>query len=84
MGRCASELKAWLDAIAGDEKFIMVAGAGFVNALLLWFNKIDQGNYVTLTTVTIGAYLTGKAVESVVSTNADARVAVAETKKDTV
>lgn len=80
MPKFAAKLKEWLDAIAGDEKFIMVVGAGLVNTALLWFGKIDQVNYVTLTNLTIVAYITGRAVESVASTNADARVAVASVK----
>jgi hypothetical protein len=76
----SNSLKEWLDAITGDEKFILVVGCGFVDTVLVWFGKIDQNNYVTLTALTIGAYLTGKAVEGIASTNADARVAVAKTE----
>lgn len=75
-------LKAWLDAITGDEKFVLVLGCGVVNSILLWFGKLDQTSYVTLTTLTIGAYLTGKAVETVNEKNNDAKVQIAQAQSE--
>lgn len=58
-------LKAWLDSISGDEKFVLTLGAGIVNTLLLMFGFLDQGNYVFLTMGTVAAYITGKTVEDI-------------------
>lgn len=60
-----SDLKAWLDAISGDEKFVMTIGAGIIDTLLLIGGFLDQGNYVILTMGTVAAYITGKTVENV-------------------
>lgn len=58
-------LKAWLDAIDGDERFLMTIGAGVVNTLLLVLGLLDQSNYVLLTTSTVGMYIAGKTYENV-------------------
>jgi hypothetical protein len=57
--------KAWLDAIEGDEKFVMTMGAGIVNTLLILLGVLDQGTYAMLTISTVAAYITGKTVENV-------------------
>jgi hypothetical protein len=56
-------IKAFLDAIEGDEKFVLVLGAGIVDTLLLMGGWLDQNNYVVLTLATVGAYITGKVIE---------------------
>ena len=58
-------IKSWLDAIQGDEKFIIVVGAGLVNTLLLIGHFVDQSTYATMFSITVGAYITGKTVENV-------------------
>jgi hypothetical protein len=58
-------VKAWLEAISGDEKFVMTIGAGVVNTGLLMLGLLDQSNYVLLTLGTVAAYITGKTVENV-------------------
>lgn len=75
-----SLLKSWLDAVDGDEKFVLVVGCGLADFILLWFGKLDATTYVTLTTLTIVAYLTGKAVEVVTTTNAASRTEIARTE----
>ena len=63
MKNAPAYLKAWLDAIDGDEKFLMTLGAGIVNSFLLMMGVLDQSNYVILTTSTVGMYIAGKVIE---------------------
>lgn len=58
-------VKGWLDAISGDEKFVMTLGAGVVDTLLLIFGFLDQSNYVILTMGTVATYIAGKTYENV-------------------
>lgn len=57
------ELRAALDAISGDEKFLMTLGAGIVNTALLVLGYLDQPNYVSLTQWTVCVYIAGKTYE---------------------
>ena len=57
-------LKAWLDAIDGDERFVMTVGAGLIHTFLLLVGAIDQGTYAMLTGGTIVAYIGGKTYEN--------------------
>lgn len=58
-------VKGWLDAIAGDEKFVMTVAAGLINAVLLIFHYIDQGTYAMLIGSTVAVYIGGKTYETV-------------------
>lgn len=60
---CAAYLKEWLDAIDGDEKFVMTVGAGVVNAIFLACGILSETGYLTILGSTIFAYITGKVVE---------------------
>lgn len=60
---CAEHLKAWLDAIDGDEKFVMTVGAGIVNAIFFACGVLSETGYLTILGGTIIAYITGKVVE---------------------
>lgn len=80
MTRASAALKEWLDAISGDEKFLLVVGCGGMSSLHLALHQITESTWLAVVTLTVGAYLGGKAVESAMTTNADARVAVAKTE----
>lgn len=56
-------LKAWLDAIEGDEKFVMTVGAGIINAIFLACGILSETGYLTILGGTIVAYITGKVAE---------------------
>lgn len=53
-----AEFKEWLDAIG--QGFIVVIGAGIVDAVLCWFGKITGSEFVMVTTATVGVWI-GKA-----------------------
>lgn len=59
----ASKLKELLDAIDGDERFLMTVGAGIVNTALLIGAFIDQGTYAMLTGGTVVAFIGGIALD---------------------
>lgn len=63
MTEFVSKLKKILDAISGDEKFLMTLGAGVVNTALLIAGFLSQENYVTLTQWTVCVYIAGKTYE---------------------
>jgi len=56
-------LKLLLEAISGDEKFLLTLGAGIVNTALLMLGFLDQANYVELTKWTVCVYIAGKTYE---------------------
>jgi len=60
---CAEHLKAWLDAIEGDERFVLTVGAGVVNAVFLACGILSEAGYLTVLGGTIVAYITGKTYE---------------------
>lgn len=70
-------IKSYLDAIAGDEKFLLTLGAGIIDAALLMLGFLDQGNYVILTMGTVGVYIGAKAYEEVKTTQSAERVTIA-------
>lgn len=55
---------AWREAFGG-RRFLLTVGAGVVDTLLLWFEKIDQATYSNLTLWTVAAYITGATVQKV-------------------
>lgn len=59
----AQWIKSLLDAIDGDERFLMTLGAGAVNTCLLIGGFIDQGTYAMLTGGTVVAYIGGVALD---------------------
>ena len=50
---------------AGGQRFCMAMGAGIVNTVLLWFDKIDATTYRDLTIATVGAFILAKTYEAV-------------------
>lgn len=79
--RCPAFLKETLDALAGDEVFVVVVGCGFMNAMLLWYGKLDANIYQVITLGTVGAYIVAKSANNIAATNAEARTAVAAASK---
>lgn len=43
----------------GGRRFLLTVGCGAVNAVLLWFAKLDAGSYTTLTLGTVAVYIAG-------------------------
>lgn len=58
-----SDLKSWLDAISGDEKFLMTLGVGIVDTILFVCGFLDQAGYLEITKWTVCVYLAGKTYE---------------------
>ena len=56
-------IHAYLEAIDGDERFLLTLGAGVINSLLLVFGFLDMGTYAMLTGGTVGAFIVGVAYE---------------------
>lgn len=75
--RCPRFLKESLNALTGDEQFITVIGCGFVNSILLWADKIDQGTYLALTMATVAVFIAAKTTTSVAESSSRTRVAEA-------
>ncbi len=76
--RCPAFIKATLDAIEGDERFVMCVGAGFVDSLLLIGGFLTGNEYVTLTLATVAVYIGAKGAVEIATTNAEARTAMAQ------
>lgn len=67
MASLAAGLRLWLEAISGDEKFLMTLGAGVINTALLVLGYLSQENYVTLTQWTVCVYIAGKTYQDATS-----------------
>lgn len=63
-------VRAYLEALNGYERFLITAGAGAVDGILLWHGKLADASYVTLTLGTVGAYLAAAAVTRVANIKA--------------
>lgn len=50
------QLRAWI-AAAGGRRFLMCMGAHVINTLLLWFEKLTEGGYVTTFMGTVAVYV---------------------------
>lgn len=57
---CAEYLKSWLDAIDGDEKFVMTVGAGIVNAIFFACGILSETGYLSILGGTVIAYIGAK------------------------
>lgn len=57
-------LIAWREALGG-RRFLMTMGAGVIDALLLYVDKLDASSYVTLTLGTVAAYIAAGTTEKV-------------------
>lgn len=60
---CAEHLKAWLDAIDGDEKFIMCAAAGIVSSIFFACGILTENGWLIAMGGSVFAYVSGKVVE---------------------
>lgn len=69
-------LKDVLDAIDGDERFVMTALAGFANLVLILAGVIGPTEYVTLSLGTVAVFIGGSAYSAGVQSRADAQVAM--------
>lgn len=43
----------------GGRRFLLTVGCGAVNAVLLWFGKLDAGSYTAITIATVAVYISG-------------------------
>lgn len=41
----------------GGRRFLLTVGCGLVNAILLWFGKLDTGSYTAITLATVAVYI---------------------------
>ena len=48
-----------------DRKFVLVVGASIVNVALLVRHYIDAASFVSLVTLTVGAYIAGHSAEKI-------------------
>ncbi len=53
---------AWLEALGG-RRFLLVLGCGIVDAVLVWFGKITSGDFVLVTSATVGVFIAGNAYQ---------------------
>lgn len=60
---CAAYLKEWLDAISGDEKFVMCAGAGIVSSVFFASHLLTENGWLLAMGQSVFAYVIGKVVE---------------------
>jgi hypothetical protein len=56
MGITPESALAWLQGLGG-RRFLLTVGNAAVNTVLLWFGKLGTGEYVTIVTLTTGAYI---------------------------
>lgn len=49
----------------GGRKFILTLGCGLVNAVLLWFGKLDAAAYATITLATVSVFIGGNVYQSI-------------------
>jgi uncharacterized membrane protein YeaQ/YmgE (transglycosylase-associated protein family) len=61
----------------GGRTFLLTLGCGAITSTLLWFGKLQGGEYVTVILGTVGAFIAANAVQGVKKTQADSQVAVA-------
>ena len=47
---------SWIPSVGG-RRFILTVGVGLVDTALLWFGKLSESGYVTLTLATVAAYV---------------------------
>lgn len=58
-----SHVGAWIYGFGG-RRFVMAGGAGVVNTLLFAAKILSESGYITLTGMTVGAYLAANTIES--------------------
>ena len=58
----SKDVAEWLEALGG-RRFLLVIGCGLVNSLLVWFGKITSGDFVLVTTATVGVFIAGNAYQ---------------------
>ena len=73
--RCPAFVKESLDAITGDEKFVMTIAIGFANVILTLLGFLTGGEYITGLTLIFGSYIAGKTTEAVAESNASVKIA---------
>ena len=55
-------VQAWIYN-CGGRRFVMAGGAGLVNTILFAAKILSESGYITLTGMTIGAYLAANTIE---------------------
>jgi hypothetical protein len=61
--------KSWIESLGG-RKFLITLGCGFVTSFLTYTGKINGEVYATVIVLTVGAYITGNAVQKMKAANA--------------
>jgi hypothetical protein len=54
--RVHQRVAEWIPAVGG-RRFILTVGAGLIDTLLLWFGKLSESGFVTLTLATVATYI---------------------------
>lgn len=80
--RIVSWLKETLDAIDGDERFLMTLGAGMVHTSLLLMGAIDMLTFRDLTLGTVGIFIGGSSYTTGVQIRQDAQVRITRITED--
>lgn len=52
-------------SLAGGRRFLLCLGCGFVSSLLVCFGKISGAEYVTVVSLTVGAYVAGSSTQNI-------------------
>jgi len=47
----------------GGRRFLLTLGCGVASTILVWFCKISGGEYVTIVSLTVAAYITGNVTQ---------------------
>jgi hypothetical protein len=55
-------VETWIYHLGG-RRFVMAGGAGWVNMILFACHLLSENGYITLTAMTVGAYLTANTIE---------------------
>lgn len=59
----------------GGRRFLLTVGCGAVNAILLWFAKLDAGSYTAITLGTVAVYIGGNTFQKREEIKAQGQVA---------
>ena len=55
----------------GGRRFLLTLGCGIASTILVWFGKISGGEYVTIVSLTIAAYITGNVTQKKIEVKND-------------
>ena len=59
-------VKNWIAALGG-RRFLLVVGAGVVDSIFFAVALLSENGYITLTAMTVGAYITANVAQKVMN-----------------